>query len=88
MATKQVYVVSLISRSIQTKLVYASDKDEATDIAKETDWNGKEEMLDSDIEVREAVLNGDQKEGEYPDFYESDYIYTEDDCIRYNEIKT
>lgn len=83
---KQVYVVGLISRSIQTKLVYASSPDEAKEIADETDWEGKEEMLDSETEVREAVINGNEKKGEYPDFYESDYVFTDDDCVRYNEL--
>ena len=85
---KKVYVVSLISRSIQTKLVYASTPKEAKEIARETDWEGKEEMLNSKTEVREAVLSGKEKEGEYPDFYESNYVFTDDDCIRFNELKT
>ena len=87
MAKKKVYLVSLISRSVQTKLVYASSPDEAKEMAEETDWEGTEEMLDSEIEVRKAVLKGNEKKGEYPDFYESDYVFTDDDCIRYNELK-
>lgn len=85
---KKVYAVDLISRSIQTKLVYASNEDEAKEIAGETDWQEKEHMLDSETEVREAVLKGNEKEGDYPDFYESDYIFTDDDCVRYNELQT
>lgn len=87
MAQKKVYIVSLISRSIQTKLVYASSKKKAEEIAGETDWMGKEEMLDSETEVRRAVLKGNEPEGSYPDFYESDYVFTGDDCVRYNELK-
>lgn len=86
MAKKKVYIVSLISRSIQTKLVYASSPFKATQIAGKTDWTGKEEVLDSETEVRKAVLSGNEKVGDYPDFYESDYIYTDDDCVRYNEL--
>lgn len=85
---KKVYVVGLISRSIQEKLVYASNPEEAKKIANSTDWEEKEEMLDSETEVREVVLKGNEKEGDYPDFYESSYIFTDDDCIRFNELKT
>lgn len=84
---KKVYAVDLISTSIQTKLVLASSKKEAYNIASETEWLGKEEIIDTQFEAREAVIKGDEKEGGFPDFYPSSYVHTDDgDCKRYNEI--
>jgi hypothetical protein len=83
----KIYAVDLISKSIQRKLVYASSKFDAVEIAKQTDWMEKEEMLESEIEVRKAVINGDEEEGEYPDFYPSDYVFVKDgEAKRYSEL--
>lgn len=87
MSKKTVYAVDLISRSIQTKLVYASSPDEARKIVDGSDWMEKEEMLDSETEVREAVIQGKEKEGQYPDFYPSNYVWLDNGEVkRFSEI--
>lgn len=83
------FVVSLISRSIQEKIVMATSKEEAQSIADNTEWMEKEEMLDSEYEVRPAVISGDEKKGKHPDFHPTNYVFTKDSTIpvRYSELK-
>lgn len=84
---KNVYVVDLISRSIQTKLVYARSHKEAQEIADSSEWNEKEEMLDSEINVRKAVIRGAEKKSKYPDYQPSSYVWiSPEESVRFNEI--
>lgn len=79
---QKIYVVSLISKSVQTKLVQATSKREAIEIANNNEWQEKEEMLDSTITAKFATLPGNK----YADFHPSDYVETADGCLRYEEL--
>lgn len=92
MAKKKVFAVELISTTVQTKLVYAESKEDALEIAYETDWDGKEEILDTETKARLAIKSGDEKEGTYPDFFDSNYVEFKNDngdfdYCRYNELE-
>ncbi len=89
MSKKKIYAVDLITTSIQTKLVQAENMDQALEIASDSDWMEKEEVTNSKTKSRLAVLKGDEKKGKLHDFYESDYILTENgDFKRYSELLT
>lgn len=51
---KKYYEVSLTTSSVQTKYVLAETEEQAIEIAHDSDWCEKEEVLNTDIEAKEV----------------------------------
>lgn len=73
----KIYEVRLIVKTVQVKYVQAESEEQAYKIADKLDWNGKEEVLDTETNVEIAK----------PDEYEHEYIHTEDGVISNKELK-